>query len=203
MPSLNLGIMASHTGTNFQTILDACNQGRLDATCRVVISNNSRSMALSRARSQGVPAFHLSTRTDPSPTDLDLAIANTMTEHQVDLMVLAGYMKLLGPITLTRYRGRILNIHPALLPEFGGRGMHGDNVHAAVLASGEKFTGVTIHLADDEYDHGQIIAQAKVPVLEQDSVESLRTRVLEREHEFYVETLQKIISGEIRLPAKP
>ena len=203
MPSLNLGILASHTGTNFQAILDACNQGRLDATCRVVISNNSRSMALRRARSQGVPAFHLSTRTDPSPTDLDLAIANTMTEHQVDLMVLAGYMKLLGPITLTRYRGRILNIHPALLPEFGGRGMHGGNVHAAVLASGEKFTGVTIHLVDDMYDHGQIIAQSKVPVLEQDSVESLRTRVLEREHEFYVETLQKIISGEIRLPAKP
>ena len=203
MPSLNLGILASHTGTNFQAILDACNQGRLDATCRVVISNNSGCIALRRARSQGVPGFHLSTRTHPSPTDLDLAIANTMTEHQVDTVVLAGYMKLLGPITLTRYRGRILNIHPALLPEFGGRGMHGDNVHSAVLASGEKFTGVTIHLVDDMYDHGQIIAQSKVPVLEQDSVESLRTRVLEREHEFYVETLQKIISGEIRLPAKP
>ena len=203
MPHLNLGIIASHTGTNFQAILDACNQGRLSATCRVIISNNSRSMALRRARSQGIPGFHLSARTHPSPTDLDLAIANTMTGHQVDLMVLAGYMKLLGPITLTRYRSRILNIHPALLPDFGGRGMHGDNVHSAVLASGEKFTGVTIHLVDDMYDHGQIIAQAKVPVLEQDSVESLRTRVLEREHEFYVETLQKIISGEIRLPAKP
>ncbi len=202
MPALNLGIMASHTGTNFQALLDACNQGRLNATCRVVISNNSSSMALRRARSQGVPGYHLSAKNHPSPTELDRAIGNTLADHEVDLVVLAGYMKLLGPITLSRYRGRILNIHPALLPDFGGRGMHGNKVHAAVLASRSKFTGVTIHLVDEEYDHGLIIAQAKVPVLKHDNVESLRTRVQEREHEFYVETLQKIISGDIRLSAQ-
>ena len=202
MVKLTLGFLASHEGSNMHAIIDACRSGRLEAEPRVVISNNSGSMALRRARSQGVPGYHLSAKTHPSSTELDRAIGNTLADHEVDLVVLAGYMKLLGPITLSRYRGRILNIHPALLPDFGGRGMHGKKVHAAVLASRSKFTGVTIHLVDEEYDHGLIIAQAKVPILQHANVESLQTRVQEREHEFYVETLQKIISGDIRLPAQ-
>ena len=117
----------------------------------------------------------------------------------MDLVVLAGYMKILGPRTISRYRGRILNIHPALLPRFGGEGMYGKRVHEAVLAAGETVTGVTIHMVDEEYDHGPIVARCEVSVLEDDTVDSLAERVLRREHGFYVETLQRISRGEIDL----
>ena len=118
------------------------------------------------------------------------AILDALTRHDVELVVLAGYMKKLGPRTLTRYRGRVLNIHPALLPRFGGQGMYGARVHEAVLASGERETGVTIHVVDEEYDHGPIVAQCRVPVLAADTPETLAARVLER-----VETLERIVSG--------
>jgi phosphoribosylglycinamide formyltransferase-1 len=110
-------------------------------------------------------------------------------------------MKLLGPRTLARYRGRILNIHPALLPKFGGKGLYGKKVHEAVLAAGERVTGVTIHLVDERYDAGPIVAQSEVPVLDGDTVDSLAARVLQREHQLFAETLQKIAVGEIDLDA--
>ena len=196
---LRLGILSSHGGSNLQAIIDACKQGRLQAKCRVVISNNSKSTALARARKEGIPHYHLSAKTHPVPELLDHAILETLEGHQVNLVVLAGYMRLLGPLTLSRYRGRILNIHPALLPKFGGKGFYGLAVHEAVLAAGERVTGVTIHLVDEQYDNGQAIAQTEVPVLHGDTAESLRDRMLIREHEFYVETLRKIALGEIVL----
>ncbi len=196
---MRLGVLASHGGTNLQAIIEACADGRLDARIPVVISNNSREMALQRARSAGIPAFHLSGQTHPEPNHLDDAIVETLGAHGVDLVVMAGYMKLLGPRTLSRFRGRVLNTHPALLPKFGGPGMYGDRVHEAVLAAGEKLTGVTVHVADDLYDNGAIVAQCEVPVHKGDTVETLRARVLAREHQFLVETLQRVASGEIDL----
>ena len=201
MAALNLGFLCSHGGTNMQAIVDACKDGRLDASPRVVVSNNSDSMAMQRARNEGIPAVHLSQVTHPGPGELDEAILETLRGHGVDLLILAGYMKRVGPRTLAAYKGRALNVHPALLPKFGGKGMYGRRVHEAVLASGERLTGVTIHVVDEEYDHGPTVAQAQVPVKESDSVESLSERVVQREHEFFVETLQKIVSGEIALPA--
>ncbi len=183
-----------------QAIVDACKEGRLDAQPCVVISNNSDSLALERARSEGIPAYHLSSVTHPQPEALDQAILDTLRNHGVNLVILAGYMKKLGPQTLRAYRGRILNIHPALLPKFGGKGMYGRFVHEAVLAAGEKVTGVTIHLVDEEYDHGPVVAQCEVPVMENDTVETLSARVLEREHQFFAETLQEIALGTIVLP---
>ena len=141
MTNLRLGVLASHTGTNLQSIVDACHAGSLDAEVRVVISNNSRSLALARARAVGIPTAHLSSATHPAPDALDAAIERTLKSHGVELVALAGYMKKLGPRTLGAYRNRVLNVHPALLPEFGGRGMHGDRVHAAVLASGDQSIG--------------------------------------------------------------
>ena len=199
MAELRLGFLASHEGTNVQAIIDACKDGRLDARPRVVISNNARARVLSRARREGVPWRHLSTRTHPNPAELDKAIRDTLEAHHVNLVVLAGYMKKLGPLTLDYYHGRILNTHPALLPKFGGRGMYGRHVHQAVLAAGEKVTGATIHQVDEEYDTGKILAQSEVPVLDGDTPDTLGERVRSREREFYVKVLQRISSGEIEL----
>jgi phosphoribosylglycinamide formyltransferase-1 len=196
---VKLGFLASHRGSDMQAVVDACASGRLTATPAVVISNNAGSEALARARQHGMPYAHLSGTTHPAPGRLDGAIRDTLVSHGVELVVLAGYMKRLGPLTLERFEGRVLNIHPALLPKFGGQGMYGRHVHEAVLAAGERETGITIHLVDAEYDHGRVVAQCRVPVLAGDSVESLAQRVLAREHEFLVETLAGIVSGAVAL----
>ena len=196
---LGLGFLASGGGTNMQAIIDACKEGRLQAEPRVMISNNSGSGALERAQSEGIPGCHLSGRTHPDPGALDEAICQALQQHQVDVVCLAGYMKQLGECTLKTFRSRILNIHPALLPKFGGVGFYGGAVHEAVLAAGEKESGPTVHLVDEEYDHGPILAQYRVPVLLDDTPDTLAARVLEQEHIIYPETLQKIATGEIRL----
>jgi phosphoribosylglycinamide formyltransferase-1 len=181
-----------------QAIIDACKQGHLDATACVAISNNSESMALQRARKAGIPGYHISAATHPGAEE-DREILRVLRRHGVDTVILAGYMKRIGPQTLAAYRGRILNIHPALLPKFGGRGMYGKRVHEAVLNSGERVTGVTVHVVDDLYDHGRILAQRDVPVREGDTADSLAERVLQEEHRLYPETLRRIAAGEIVL----
>jgi phosphoribosylglycinamide formyltransferase-1 len=181
-----------------QAIIDACVAGRLDAVPCVVISNNSEAVALERARKTGVPRYHISGKTHPGETE-DQAILRTLRAHEVDTVILAGYMKRLGPLTLQAYRGRILNIHPALLPKFGGQGMYGKRVHEAVLRAGEPVTGVTVHVVDELYDHGRILAQCEVPVLAGDTAESLAERVLRQEHQLYSDTLRRIAAGEIEL----
>jgi phosphoribosylglycinamide formyltransferase-1 len=196
---VNLGFLASHRGSNMQALVDAARDGRLHASPRVVISNNGDAEALTRARREDIPAYHLSSKTHPDPAQLDEAIRDTLASHDVDLVVLAGYLKKLGPKTLARYRGRVVNVHPALLPKYGGAGMYGERVHEAVLAAGEKESGVTIHVVDEEYDHGPILAQCCVTVLEGDSVVSLAQRVLEREHRFLVEVVEQIATGALKL----
>jgi phosphoribosylglycinamide formyltransferase 1 len=195
--TLRLGFFASGRGSNMQTVIDACKEGSLDAAACLVISNNSQAEALTRARQEQVPAYHLSSKTHPGPDELDAVILSTLQEHGIELVVLAGYMKRLGEKTLAAYEGRVINIHPALLPKFGGPGMYGTHVHEAVLAAGERETGVTIHLVDREYDHGRILAQCRVPVLAEDTVQSLAARVLEQEHVFLVQTLKQIVDGTI------
>lgn len=198
-PCIRLGILASHAGTTMQAIIDACLQGRLHAGVRVVIANNSRSGALARARTHGIPTAHLSSVTHPNADDLDRAILETLNDHSVDVVTLAGYMKHLGPLVLSHYKGRLLNTHPALLPKFGGQGMYGDWVHEAVLASGESVSGATVHLVEGDYDKGPVLSQIEVPVLEGDTLETLRERVQAAEREHYVEVLEKIARGEIAL----
>lgn len=197
---MNVGFLTSHNGTNMRAIIEACKTHALQATPAVVISNNSGSGALVSATQEGIPCYHLSGKTHPDPKELDQAILDAMLEHSVDVIVLAGYMKKLGPNTLSLFAGRALNIHPALLPKFGGKGMYGMHVHEAVIASGETDSGVSIHIVDAEYDTGPVIAQARVPVDPMDTPETLAARVLQREHSFFVETLQKIVTGEIILP---
>lgn len=187
--------MASGTGTTLQAVLDATCAGELEAEVRVVISNNRASGALSRAHAAGISACHLSGLTHPDPGLLDLAILGVLQDHAIELLLLLGYMKKLGPATLAGYRGRILNTHPALLPKFGGQGMHGAHVHRAVLQAGETTTGVTLHQVEAEYDTGPIIAQTSLPVFATDTGDSLAERVQARERAFLVEVLCELVAG--------
>jgi len=197
---MNLAILASHFGSTLQAIIDAHETGRLMARPRLVISNNSGSGALDRARRAGIEALHLSSKTHPGSGELDRALVDALTERQIDLILLAGYMKKLGPGVLERYAGRIVNTHPALLPKFGGQGMFGRRVHEAVLAAGEAESGVTLHLVDAQYDTGRIVVQTRVPVLPGDDAESLAQRVQQREKELIVATLDALARGTLELP---
>lgn len=194
-----IGVLASHEGTTLQCILDACTAGRIEGTVSTVISNNSTSGALRRARAAGIPAHHLSSSTHAVPELLDSAIAAVLISSQADIVFLAGYLKRLGHVTLAAFPERILNTHPALLPKFGGPGMFGDYVFKAVLAAGESESGVSVHLVDREYDTGRIIRQARLPVEPTDSVETLKARTQACERELIVDTLAAIAAGEIRL----
>ena len=196
---MNLGFLASHNGSNMQAVIDACHAGRLAARPAVVISNNADSGALERARNERIPCFHLSGRTHPDPEDLDKEIVDVLLEHDVNLVILAGYMKKIGQVTLATFPGHILNIHPGLLPEYGGQGMYGRRVHEAVLAAGAGTTGASVHVVDAIYDNGPVLAQKKVRVKKTDTVDTLARRVLALEHELYVETIDRIIRGEIKL----
>jgi phosphoribosylglycinamide formyltransferase-1 len=199
-PPRVLGVLASHAGTTLQAILDAIDSGRLPLRMGIVISNNSGSTALERARRVGVETLHLSSATHADSEALDRAIATALSDAGVELVFLAGYMKRLGEVTLGRYRGRVLNTHPALLPKFGGQGMYGDNVHRAVLAARERVTGATIHLVDGEYDTGASLAQVEVAVEPDDTVSSLAARVQQSERGLVVSVLERIARGEIVLP---
>ena len=200
--TLTLGFFASGRGTNMQAVVDACNSGMLAAKPVVVISNSSDSEALARARREKIPAYHFSSKTHSDPFQLDDTILAALQLHRTDLVILAGYLKRLGEKTLAAFQGRVINIHPALLPKHGGAGMYGAHVHQAVIEAGDRETGVTIHLVDREYDHGDILAQCRLPVMQGDTAVILAERVLVREHSFLVETLKRIIDGEIALPVR-
>jgi phosphoribosylglycinamide formyltransferase-1 len=197
---MNIAFFASHRGSNMQAVLDAWSAGKLDVSPRLLISNNRKSEALVRAEAAGLATAVCNGVTHPEPDDLDQAILQLLIEHRIELIVLAGYMKLLGPKVVARFRNRILNIHPALLPNYGGTGMYGMRVHEAVIAAGDTETGVTVHLVDEKYDEGEIVAQTRVAVLPSDTPATLAARVLIREHEFLPEVLAGIRNEQILLP---
>jgi 3-oxoacyl-[acyl-carrier protein] reductase len=196
---MKIGVLASHEGTTLQAILDACAAGVLAAEVAVVISNNRDAGALARARAAGVAARHLSGRTHQGGHTLDTAICQALVDAGADVVVLAGYMKRLGVHTLARFRERVLNTHPALLPKFGGQGMYGLNVHRAVLAAGEATTGASIHLVTEAYDAGPVIAQREIPVIATDTPETLAERVQAVERALLVNVLADIAEGRIGL----
>ncbi len=197
---MNLAVLASHEGTTLQSVLDACAAGTIAARVALVISNNADSGALRRARAAGVETLHLSGRTHPDPMELDRAIGAALERRGTDLVLLAGYLKRLGPATLERFAGRVLNTHPALLPKFGGRGLYGAHVHRAVLAAGERSSGASIHLVDQAYDTGPVLAQVTVPVERSDTVETLAARVQQAERTLLVQVLGEFASGQRALP---
>ncbi len=173
---MNVGVLASGSGSNLQALVDAC-VGDAPARVALVVSNREDAGALDRARAAEIPIYHLS---DPEDGD---ALLGAFRNAGVQFVVLAGYLQLVPESVVRAFEGRIINIHPALLPGFGGKGMYGINVHRAVLASGSTISGATVHLVTAEYDRGPILAQWPVPVLPGDTAESLRDRVLAIEHE--------------------
>ena len=187
-----ISVLASHGGSILQSVIDACASGELDARVVLVISNNSRSGALQRARTAGIATAHLSSATHPDPEALDAVMLRALTAARTDWVLLAGYMKKLGPQVLATFRNRILNTHPALLPKFGGAGFFGRRVHEAVLAAGERETGATVHLVDDHYDSGPILAQVRVPVRPDDDAEQLEERVKVAERKLVVAILAEL-----------
>jgi phosphoribosylglycinamide formyltransferase-1 len=201
MTALRLGFLASHTGSSLRAIVAAIAEGALEAEAALVVSNNADAPALAFAREQGLPARHLSATTEGSPEAADRAIAEAMTACGADLIVMSGYLRKLGPETLRRFEGRVLNIHPALLPRHGGQGMYGRRVHEAVLRDGDGTTGATVHLVDAEYDHGPPLLQAEVPVLADDTVDTLQARVMALEPELYLQVLGTIVEGRKMLAA--
>ncbi len=189
----NLAILASHGGSILQTVVDACEAGTVAAEVVLVISNNSDSPALARARDHGIKTLHLSANTHPEPELLDRAIRCAFDQANVDWVVLAGYMKRLGKETLSAYPHRIINTHPALLPKYGGKGYFGRSVHQAVMDAGDTESGATVHFVVGDYDAGPIVSQVRVPVKPQDTVESLEERVKAAERKLIVSSLTELV----------
>jgi phosphoribosylglycinamide formyltransferase-1 len=179
-----------------QAVLDACANGDIDGQVTLVISNNADSGALRRARAAGAPVANLSGKTHPDPAELDRAIRDALAAADADIVLLAGYMKKLGPLTLGTYAGRIINTHPSLLPKHGGQGMYGMHVHRAVIAAGDSVSGVTVHHVEDDYDTGPALAQCRVAVMPADTPESLAQRVQASERQMIVKVLGKLSRGE-------
>jgi len=175
---MRVAVLASGQGSNLQSLLDAFSGPASPATIALVVSNRAVAGALGRAAAAGVATATIAE--DGQDTARLLAL---LDEHAIDLVVLAGYLKRVPEPVVRAYRGRMLNVHPALLPAFGGPGMFGRRVHEAVLASGARITGVTVHQVDEQYDHGPIVAQWPVPVRPGDTAELLAARVLEVEHQ--------------------
>jgi phosphoribosylglycinamide formyltransferase-1 len=195
---MNLAVFASGRGSNFQAILRAIDDGRLSARVTLVISNRSDAAVLDAARTRNIPAVHCTQGMFDSEKAYDERILNLLQEHQCDAIALAGYLKRVPRIVVESFHQRILNIHPALLPSFGGAGMYGYRVHEAVIASGAKYSGATVHIVDEEYDRGPILLQRAVTVTAEDSPATLAAKVLSVEHEIFPLALQALAEGRIQ-----
>ena len=196
---MNVAVMCSGSGSNLQALLDAEARGELGARIVLVISNRRKAGALERARDAAKPAEYLSPRRFDSDDAYRDALLELLRRHDVTLICLAGYLRKLPVEVVRTYAGRILNIHPAPLPQFGGPGMYGHHVHEAVLAAGAAQTGPTVHFVDEEYDHGPVAAHVAVPVLPDDTPDTLAERVLAAEHRIYPRVVAAVAAGRLRV----
>jgi len=196
---MRIAIFASGGGSNAEAIIRAANEGRLSLEVGLVVSNNADAGVLQRAKALEVNYITIDQRNFDSEESYMSSLFSVLDENGIDFIALAGYLKLVQPKLINKYKNKITNIHPALLPSFGGKGFYGKKVHEAVLEAGCKVSGVTIHLVSEAYDRGPIISQLTVPVLEDDSPESLAARVLKVEHQIYPEALQLFAEGRVKV----
>lgn len=179
-----------------QAIIDEINAGRLNVELACVVSDKKNCFALERARNQGFKTYFVSKK-DRTREEFDQEMVKIIKKENVDLVVLVGFMRILTPVFINNFRGNIINVHPALLPKFGGKDFFGNNVHEAVIKSGEKETGMTIHFVDENVDGGQIILQKKCPVLPTDTPDILKARVQALEKEWYPKVIQNFADKKI------
>ena len=190
---LRIAVLVSGGGSNLQAILDAIDSGKLDfARVELVISSNREAYALKRAENRGIPTMVIDGRDWPDPRERDDRLLEVLEEWNPDLIVLAGYMKILPESIVARFPRRIINIHPSLIPRFCGEGFYGMRVHRAVLEAGETTSGATVHYVDEGVDTGEVLLQERVPVLRGDTPESLAARVLETEHRILPEVIGRL-----------
>tara|TARA_B100000315_G_C14594719_1_gene598152 strand:- start:3040 stop:3687 length:648 start_codon:yes stop_codon:yes gene_type:complete len=192
--NLIIGVLVSGRGTNLQQILDEVESGRLHASVSVVISNCGSAEAISRAKARGIPAIFIDPKAYAATAEYDRAILDVLKNHDVELVVLAGYMKIVSSILIEAYRNRMMNIHPSLLPAFSGL-----YAQRKALEYGVKISGCTVHFVSEEVDAGPVILQAAVPVEESDTEESLSARILAQEHQIFPKALQLYSDGRLQV----
>ncbi len=202
MKEQRIGVMVSTRGrgSNFQAILKASQSGALSASVGLLVTTHEEHGAVKFAREAEIPVMILSP--SQSPAAWEKGVANALHEHKISHVALAGYMRRVGDAILREYQERIVNVHPSLLPAFGGMGMYGEHVHEAVLEKGCKVSGCTVHFVDERYDTGPIIAQQCVPVEDNDTTETLAARVRKVENELYPQCLEWLVRGHLRLQGR-
>ena len=189
-------------GTNLQAIIDACEAGRIDGGVAVVIGVREDAPAMDRARNHSIPAVAISAKSLGSEEAYESTLLSTLREYEIDLVCLAGYMRKVGQGIIDAYRDRIMNVHPALIPMFFGQGMYGHHVHEAAIGRGVKYSGATVHFVDEDYDTGPIITQRVVPVLFEDTADTLAARILPEEHKAYTEAIQLFAENRLRVEGR-
>lgn len=199
---IRLAVFASGGGSNFEAIVEAVARGALPLEVALCLSDRPEAGVLGRARRRGIPTAILTPRAFADEGAYVAELLATLERRGVTFIALAGYLKLVPAPVVRAFHGRMLNVHPALLPAFGGKGMYGMRVHRAVLAYGVKWTGATVHLVDEAYDTGPIVAQEPVPVRDDDTPEALAARVLEVEHRIYPEALRFFAEGRVRVEGR-
>jgi phosphoribosylglycinamide formyltransferase 1 len=199
---MNIAVFASGRGSNFQALLHAIDAGILPARIVVLISNKADAGAIEIARAKNISTHHLSQKMFSSEEALAGAMMEVLERNHVDFIALAGYLKKIPAQVIRQYRNRIINIHPALLPSFGGEGMYGHLVHESVLASGEKISGATVHVVDEEYDRGPIVLQKTVVIAADETPDSLAAKVLKIEHEIFPLALKAFAEGRVKVEGR-
>ncbi|MDR3051241.1 MAG: phosphoribosylglycinamide formyltransferase [Oscillospiraceae bacterium] len=197
-----IAVLCSGGGSNLQALLDAIDAGRVNGQVRLVLANRSGAFALQRARDRGISAVFVSRKEAGGEAAFNARMLALLRQAEIDLVVLAGYLPMVGPDIVSVYRHRILNIHPALIPAFCGQGMYGHHVHQAALDYGVKLSGATVHFVDEQADHGPIVAQRAVPVLPGDDTQSLAARVLAVEHQLLPESVALFCAGKLRVDGR-
>ena len=194
---INVGVLISGRGSNLQAIIDASEKGDISAKVAVVVSNKSDAYGLERAKKHKIPIAVFEPKKFSDKNTYELEIVKSFKQHKVDLVCLAGYMRIVGPVLLEHYQGKMINIHPALLPSFPG--LHGQK---QALEHGVKVSGVTVHFVDEGCDTGPIIVQAAVPVLENDTEKTLSARILEQEHKIYPRAIKLFADGKLKIEGR-
>ncbi|MCK5833432.1 phosphoribosylglycinamide formyltransferase [bacterium] len=195
MDKMRLAVFVSGSGSNLQAIIDSVRDGDLDIDIGLVLSNNANAFGIQRAKDAGIPTLLINSKDFASRDEFVEAFLSSLAEYGINFIALAGYLRKIPSELIERYKGRIVNIHPGPLPEFGGKGMFGIHVHEAVLNSSRKTTEVTVHFVTEGYDEGAIIAKCEVPIYKDDTPEILQQRALKVEHELYPQALKKFIEG--------